>query len=232
MKTSLIVVLIWAAGACAQEKNVFVNFQFHRDFHRENFTSTVEVLEFDKYGTTFFFADFDFDSVGETGSYFEIARNLTCYRAKRFAVNAALQYNDGVLPFDGEFGKGIPRTWLGGVAISDLKVGSSLWEFQVLARQEFAADLGWQLTAVWSYVPVATWPLSLSGFADWNTNETNDQPTSFQAEPQLIYEFGGHWGVGGELEISRNFVGAFTKQHGFEYRRWYTHPTLLVRVDF
>lgn len=232
MKKAIFIVLLIAEVVCGQEKHVLVNLQMHRDFHREIFTSTVEILQFDRYGSTFFFSDFDFDSAGETGSYFEIARNMSLYRSTNYVLNGTLQFNDGVLPFDAQFGKGIPRTWLGGATISDLKFGSSLWEFQALARQEYAADMGWQLTAVWTYQPCAKWPLMMSGYADWNSNETNNQPTSFQAEPQIFYVFGGHWAVGGELEISRNFVGAFTKKSGFEYRRWYTHPTVMLRVDF
>lgn len=233
VRVIIIGVLLCAAWAGAHEKDVFVNYQFHRDFHRETFTSTIEIFQTDRLGSSFFFTDFDFDSAGEVGSYFELARSMTYYRHRLFALNASLQYNDGVLPFDGLDGKGIPRTWLAGVTCSDVKPLDRMWlEFQVLARQELGADLGWQLTGVWSYAPLKNRPLMFAGFADWNSNETNDQPTSFQAEPQVWYPFWRTWSVGGELEISRNFVGAFTKQQGFEYRHWYTHPTLMLRVDF
>lgn len=214
----------------AQERNLWTNLQLHRDIHRELFTSTIEIFEQDRYGTTFFFTDFDFGSSGQQANYFEIARHFAVYRTRGAVWNLSLQYNDGVLPTDAEFGKGIPRTVLGGIAFSELRVGPMSLELQMLARQEFAADLGWQLTAVW-YCPIRKTALEFLGYVDVNSNKTGDQPNSLQAEPQLQYRR-GIWAVGTELEISRNFTGAYTEQHGFAYHTWYTHPTIFLRVDF
>jgi hypothetical protein len=66
---------------------------------------------------------------------------------------------------------------------------------------------------------------------DWNSNETDDQPTSVQTEPQFQFRW-GRWAIGSEVEISRNFTGAYTRKHGFAYRTWYSHPTAYVRVYF
>jgi hypothetical protein len=221
----LIPSLLWA-----QDKNVFVNLQLHRDFHREIFTSTVEIFELDRLGTTFFFTDFDFGSTGQSGSYFEISRNMRVLPLGKATGNISLQYNDGVLPSDDTAGKGIPRTVLAGVAVSDLMWGPAYFEVQALARQEFAANLGWQLTGVWNW-PISGTPFEFLGYIDWNTNETGNQPISVQTEPQFQWRKNA-WAVGSEVEISRNFSGAYTVKHGFSYHTWYVHPTIYLRLYF
>lgn len=229
MKQLLFILLLPVLSA-AQGKNLFADLQLHRDFHREILTATVEMFEVDRYGTTFFFTDFDFGSIGQHGNYFEIARNHALRRLPFAALNATLQFNDGVLPTDAAAGKGIPRTVLGGLSLSDLKWGAAAFELQALLRQEFAADPGWQFTAVWMW-PVSGTPFEFLGYVDWNTNKAGDQPVSVQAEPQLLIRR-GLWAIGSELEISRNFSGAYTDSQGFDYDTWYAHPTLFLRVDF
>lgn len=209
--------------------DTFVNGQFHRDFDRELFTSTLEVWSGDKTGSTFLFADFDFASTGQTQSYFEISRHFELTRLKIGHLNASIQYNDGVTSFDGFGRKLIPRTVLGGLALTEVKTGGAAFEFQALVRQEFASDLGWQLTAVW-FVPIRKSPFEFLGYVDWNSNEYGDQPVSIQAEPQLQYRW-TKAAIGSELEISRNFSGAFTKDDGYETGKWYVHPTLYLRYD-
>lgn len=217
------------AGGGEQNRNVFVNTQLHRDFHREIYTSTVEFFGLDQSGTTFFFADFDFGSEGQTGSYFEISRNLAVYRHKLAVANLSLQFNDGVLSGDAPGVKQIPRTVLFGPAVSDLNLGGATLELQALLRQEFGVDPGWQLTLVWFW-PLPALPLEFLGCVDWNSNETGDNPTSVQTEPQLQFRW-HQLAVGTEVEISRNFTGAWTEKHGFEFHTWYAHPTVYLRWD-
>ncbi len=221
--------LLWAGTAHAAD--TYVNGQFHRDFNREVFTSTIEFWSGDKLGSTFFFADFDFASSGETQSYFEISRHIFLGRIKKLGhLNASLQFNDGVTGVDGFGRKLIPRTVLGGVALTELKAGNAVFEIQALLRQEFASDLGWQLTGVW-FVPISKSPFEFLGFVDWNSNEYGEQPVSIQAEPQFQYRW-RQLALGTEGEISRNFAGAFTEEEGYETGKWYFHPTLYVRYDF
>ena len=222
--------LLMPASLLAQDKNLFVNAQLHRDFHRECFTSTIEILELDRRGTTFFFTDYDYYSTGETGSYFEVSRNFAMWRPRTFTTNLSLQYNDGVLNFDALAGKQIPRTVLYGVAFSNILVGHAYFELQGLIRQEFGADLGFQFTGVWNYAIPRT-PLVFQGYVDWFNNYYHDQPTVVQSEPQLFVRH-GQWAIGSDVEISRNCSGAFTTRHGFKYETWYTHPTMFVRVEF
>lgn len=226
----LFLLLMLPALAQAQARNLFTDVQLHRDFHREIITGTVEFLEIDRLGTTFFFTDFDFGSHGQQGSYFEIARNHTVLRTRPGVFNLSLQYNDGLLPGDAQSGKGIPRTLLAGIAVSDIKWGTAAFELQALLRQEFAVDPGWQLTGVWVW-PLPRTPVEFLGYVDWNSNRTGNQPVSVQAEPQLQIRQ-GMWAIGTELEISRNFTGAYTDSQGLSYDTWYAHPTVFLRVDF
>ncbi len=225
----LVVLFVLLVGT-AHAAETYVNGQLHRDFDREVFTSTLEVWSGDKLGSTFLFADFDFATTGETQSYFEVSRHFELTRLKKLGqVNATVQYNDGVTPADGYAGKLIPRTVLGGLALTELKRGKAVFELQALLRQEFASDAGWQLTGVW-FVPISKTSLEVLGYVDWNSNEYGNQPPSIQAEPQLQYRI-KQVAFGTEWEISRNFAGAFTDDDGYETGKWYLHPTVFVRYD-
>jgi hypothetical protein len=229
MKT-LTLLLLFAGIAPADEPTLFVNGQLHRDFNREIFTSTIEIYNLDKLGSTFFFTDFDYDSAGEVQSYFELSRNFLLTWTKWGGLNASLQYNDGVSALDDLLGqKTIPRTVLLGPVLSNVTIGPMDFELQALYRQEFASDPGWQLTAVWFWYIKDT-PLEFLGYVDWNSNEYGDNPTSLQAEPQFQYRY-KKLALGTEWEISRNFQGAWTKDDGFEFRKWYLHPTIYLRYD-
>ncbi len=178
----------------AHAGETFVNGQLHRDFNREVFTSTVEIWSGDRLGSSFLFADFDYGTSGQSQSYFEISRHFGLTRIKKAELSATIQYNDGVTPSDGTAGKLIPRTVLGGLALTELKAGDATVELQALLRQEFASDMGWQLTAVWFW-PLSKTPFEFLGYVDWNSNEYGDQPVSLQAEPQFQYRYqaSGNW---------------------------------------
>jgi hypothetical protein len=227
----LLLVLILPTVLAAQGKPIAANVQIHRDFDREIFTSTLELLETDGVGSSFFFTDFDYDSAGQVGSYFELTRNFHLFRLGAAWANMSAQFNDGVLSSDASEGKGIPRTVLVGAAVADILWGGAYLEFQALARQEFSADLGWQLTAVWDW-PVPHTPLEFLGYLDWNSNYSGSQHLpSVQTEPQIQIRV-SRLAVGSEIEISRNFTGAYTRKGGFNYRQWYVHPTVYLRAYF
>ncbi|MBK6765776.1 MAG: DUF5020 family protein [bacterium] len=223
----LVLCLLCLGSAFAAE--TVVNAQLHRDFNRDVFTSTVEIWSGDRLGASFFFADFDFARSGQAQSYFEVSRHFALARTNKAEVNVSIQYNDGVTPIDGSGTKAIPRTVLGGLAVTELRTGDAVLEFQALLRQEFASDLGWQVTGVWFW-PLRRSPFEFLGSVDWNSNEYGDQPASLQAEPQFQYRYRSA-AVGTEWEISRNFAGAYTEEDGFEYGKWYLHPTVFLRYD-
>ncbi len=213
----------------AQERSLTANVQLHRDFHREIYTSTVELLGTDRLGSTFFFSDFDYASTGATLGYFEVSRYFPLVRLKPCTISPTIQYNDGVMSADDPHLKLIPRTALAGVALGELPLGKLVVSTEFLARQEFGRELDWQFTTVW-YYPVVSNRVEFQGYLDWNSHHETGEPNTFQAEPQLLLRH-GQWAIGTEIELSRNFTGAYTEDDGFEYRTWYSHPTLFVRLD-
>jgi hypothetical protein len=226
MRIAFLIILAATTLASAQEKSLFLNAQLHFDFDREITTTTLELFHMDKLGTTFFFADFDFDEVGQHGSYFEVARNFRVVPSSRGNLNLSVQYNDGTLDLPE---KVIPGAFLYGLAFDNLHVGPARLEFQTLARKEFAASLSWQLTLVW-LAPLQPY-LTFCGYVDVNGDQQHGGRTRVQSEPQLKFLW-QQWAVGSEVEVSRNFLPAGTARHPFEENKWYAHPTVFLQYNF
>lgn len=226
MRKAWLCILVAAAVACGQEKNLFLNAQVHFDFDREITTSTVEFFHIDRLGNTFFFADFDFDETGQHGAYFEIARNFRVVPTARGNINMSVQYNDGVLEAPEKI---IPGVFLYGIAFDNLHLGSASLEFQTLVRKELAACASWQLTFVW-LAALRPW-LAFNGYVDINGDEQHGGRTRVQAEPQLKLLW-RHWAVGSEVEVSRNFLPAETEHQPFEKDKWFAHPTVFLQYNF
>jgi len=226
MKKLLFIVLITTSAAWSQERNLFLNAQLHWDFDREITTSTLEFFQLDRLGTTFFFADFDFDETGQHGSYFEIARNFCIIPMRCGNLNLSVQYNDGVLEAPVKI---IPGVFLYGVAVDRLKLGKTSFEIQALARKEFAARLSWQATFVW-LASLRPW-LMFNGYVDVNADEQFDGRIRVQSEPQLKCLW-RQWAIGSEVEVSRNFLPAGTEHRPFEENRWFAHPTIFLQYNF
>ena len=186
------------------------NFQLHYDFDsdRKYFTGTLEMFKPDDYGSTFWFVDFDLNDGVENQSaamaYWEILRMFKIPGVK--GLSAGLQYNDGLNTFGG-FG----NVWLVGAEYPiDLKfitLVTSLWY-----RDAEAQDVNFQGTIVW-FKPFFNFKLIFTGFFDiWGQNnfDFDAQGTDAQwvilTEPQLWYSVTKNIAVGGEVEISKNFV--------------------------
>jgi len=183
------------------------NFQLHNDFERGHITTTFELFKMDKYGNTFTFVDFDYNSAAGTSlSYFEIARVL---KTEKMPVGLHVEYNAGL----GTFGSGatqggytINEAWIFGANYSK---GNATWGFSTYAGYKaFTGANGegnFQVTGTWYWNIVAD-KLTFSGFADlWTENGLSDN-TVLLAEPQLWYHIDKSFSVGSELEISSNFA--------------------------
>lgn len=203
-KLFILVVLLVGTSLFAQ------NFQLHYDFDsdRKYFTGTLEMFKPDDYGSTFWFVDFDLNDGMENQSaamaYWEILRMFKIPGVK--GLSAGLQYNDGLNTFGG-FG----NVWLVGAEYPiDLKfitLVTSLWY-----RDAEAQDANFQGTIVW-FKPFFNFKLIFTGFFDiWGQNnfDFDAQGTDAQwvilTEPQLWYSVTKNIAVGGEVEISKNFV--------------------------
>jgi hypothetical protein len=194
------------------------NLQLHYDFgeDRHFVTTTLEMFKPDDFGAIFWFVDFDYnDATGDQSAamaYWEIARYFNLPFFKNSAVlsklSATAQYNDGLNTFGG-FGS----VWLAGLSYPvDLKIITI--NTDILLRKAEAQDLGYQLTLVW-FKPFLDGKIVFTGFLDiWNqTNfdadtDGTDAQVVLLTEPQLWYNVSDQLAIGGEIEISRNFVFA------------------------
>lgn len=206
------------------------NVQLHYDFgqandknahDREYLTGTVEFFKPDQYGSTFFFADFDFNGKdkGISLSYLELARNLKI--TKEFPVQAHLEYNGG---HTGGFS--FRNMFLVG-GYYDLKVTKSFTVGTMLAYkyiQQVKNGADFQLTLTW-FKPLGKRFL-FTGFVDlWTEDDlpSDGKKLIFLTEPQLWFSLNKHFRIGSEIEISNNFV--------YGSKKLEVMPTVAIRWD-
>lgn len=196
------------------------NVQLHYDFGKDRnyLTSTVEMFKTDKWGSTFFFVDMDYN-VGEVKgismAYWEIARELNLGKSP-IAFHA--EYNGGFGQYftPDYFGAyQINDSWLAGPAFNynnkEFTRGFSIQLLYKYIRDKH--DASFQITGVW-YMNMLNNKLTFSGFADfWKENNDfiNNEGAEttefvFQSEPQLWYNFTENISIGTELELGYNFV--------------------------
>ncbi|WP_111709338.1 DUF5020 family protein [Lutibacter citreus] len=182
------------------------NFQLHRDFEREQFTTTFELFKVDNYGNTYTFVDLDYNAkTGIGGAYYEIARVL---KTEKMPVGAHIEYNGGLGTFtipDTQFGYTINEAWIFGANYSK---GNAKWGFSTYAGYKAFTGVegqgNFQVTGTWYWNVVAD-KLTFSGFADYWTEDGLTDNNVFLTEPQLWYHLNKTFSVGGEFEISSNF---------------------------
>ncbi len=81
-----------------------------------------------------------------------------------------------------------------------------------------------QITFVW-FKLLFKEKINFTGYFDYWTqdNMSGDKMNVFQTEPQLWYILNRHLSIGGEVEISKNFL---------PYSGWKFMPTLGMRWEF
>lgn len=218
-----IALLIWLTGSYLLAQN----FQLHYDFGKERhfLTSTLEMFKTDEYGATFWFVDIDYADPNHSASmaYWEIARylKLPLIPDNHFLsqVSATIQYNDG-LNNSTSFG----NVWLGGISLPlNLKIITI--DTDILYRKRAAEKGNFQLTLVW-LKSLLHERLTFAGFVDlWGEQANGSSQLVLLSEPQLWLNLGQHLAVGGEVEISRNFIIGAGK-------RLQLYPTLGFKWNF
>lgn len=225
------IALLFGTTAKAQ-----VNAQLFYDFgdDREFMTLTLEMFKADKWGSSYFFVDHDFNygdhvkgpNLSPGGSYLEISRALNFWK------NTKLKDLSLHAEYDGGITKSYPinSAWLFGVDyfMHDKSFRNTL-TLQALYKNIHKSDsnVPMQITAVWACNDLfGVKGLKFDGFADfwWETHNVDYaedgscdvKHTVFITEPQLWYNVGRHFGcdnlsVGTEIELSNNFgsVGGF-----------------------
>lgn len=234
MKKPVAIILVLFAVAATQAQNLQVHYDFGK--HRKFITSTVEMFKPDKWGSTFFFVDMNYDkSNGKTVSlaYWEIAR---AFKLGKSPFAAHIEYNGGMgqfyaTPYNGAYP--INDAWLAGL---DYNLNSADFSkgitFQVLYKYiRDKQDASFQLTTVW-YLHMLKHKVTFDGFADfWREDNTvfddagnaSQSKYVFLTEPQIWYNVNQNLSLGSEIEISCNF----SNNKGFM-----VNPTLAAKWNF
>lgn len=184
------------------------NLQLHYDFGKDRkfFTATIEMFKPDSMGSTFFFTDFDFNGGANNTmslSYFEIARYITLPILDK-KLDATIQFNDGHTYWDNV---AIPlgQVWLAGFSYPlNLKVIEI--KIDLLYRHaDYSKSTDWQFTAAW-FRPFLNEKLVFAGFVDVWSEKRESKKVVFLAEPQIWFNAWQRLFLGGELELSHNFL--------------------------
>ncbi len=228
MKRFLLILFVFASfGSMAQ------NVQLHYDMGKDRgyLTSTVEMFKPDKWGSTFFFIDMDYN-VGEVEgvslAYMEFARDLKFWDGP-IAIHAEFNGGMGQYYFEDEaYAFTINNAWLGGLSYAinnaDFTRGITFQAlYKNIANTPDDKPHNFQVTAVW-YMHFLEGKLSFTGFADFwkQSNIPFESDFVFLSEPQLWYNATENLSLGGEVELSKNFISA-----DFEVM-----PTLAVKWNF
>ena len=256
MKKSLLVFAALMVGTFAKaQTNAQILYDFGSD--RKYVTLTLEMFKADKWGSTYFFVDHDFNydkmvvgskNISQGGTYTEISRALNFWQnSKMKNWSLHVEYNGGIT-------KNYPinNAWLFGVEyfMHDKSFKNTL-TLQALYKTIRKTDqnVPMQLTAVWGCKDIfGVKGLNFSGFADfWWENHTSmldkhgdakvdengeviykNEHTVFTTEPQLWYTVGQHFGCE-NLSVG----GEVEISHNFGSNAgWMVRPCLGVKWDF
>jgi len=209
MKKLLLILsgLILTSGVFAQ--NIQVHYDFGKD--RKYVTTTLELFKPDKWGSTFFFVDYDYnvgDVKGVSTTYMEIARALKFWD---MPLAIQIEYNGGFGQFAPGMAFQINDAWLGGIQYTwnndDFSKVLTVQALYKYIREKH--DASFQITGVWG-LHFFNRKLSFTGFADfWMEEERftgKETKFVFLTEPQLWYNFTKNISLGGEVEVGYNFV--------------------------
>ena len=204
--------------------------QLHYDFVRASntggpyFTSTVEYLGIGDKGTTYFFIDMDYSSQQDGVSllYWEISRDQ---KISNLPVQLHVEFTSGNVIANGQ-GFPIGRSYIFGIS-KGFSIGKLFFTGALLYRDfEYTRKPNYQFTGVWS-ANYFDDKFTIDGFIDIWTEEitpnTGNRTIKVLTEPQFWYNFNKTWSVGGEIEISRNFITIDNK--------FYFLPTFAVKVN-
>lgn len=235
-KLLLVIMAIVCQFATAQ------NIQFHYDLRnslnkniptsRNYLTTTIEMFKPDKWGSTFFFVDMDYNQAkGNIGTaYWEIARD---FKIGKCPIMPHIEYNGGAVrskfngfPIENAYLLGASYPFSCGNANF-----STYLAYKYNAFTKTSNDVQW--TGTWG-VPLFNNKMTLSGFIDvWTENKDRSGVESGKkvillTEPQVWYNVNSKLSVGSEIEISNNF---YTKAAGYD-NKLYVFPTIAAKWNF
>jgi len=232
-KISVILLFFCVLGA-VRAQNLQLHFDPRHSLYGDDvapanyLTATFEMFKPDRWGSTFMFADFDFNhdkkNIGLV--YAEIARE---FKIADFPLLPHIEFNGGL-----GNGFSIPSSYMAGVGYP-FRLGnfymSTYVVYKLNAFQKVSNDAQWTVT--WN-ASLADGKLSLGGFADlWTEDKSFTEGSDasgkkmiFLSEPQIWYNITPNFSLGSEIELSYNFVNKFTES------KFYVIPTLATKWNF
>jgi hypothetical protein len=222
-------ILFAAALIVATQFGFAQNLQLHYDFlknandpnasGRGYLISTVELFKADKYGSTYFFTDLDFNSSrgGNSQAYSEIDRDQ---RIGDCPILAHLEYNGG-------FNQSVSfnNAWLFGASYP-FKIKNGSMSFYAAYKAISTEKANAQFTTIW-FKMMAKGKLTFEGFMDiWSEDNTGSSGKKIiiLTKPKLWYNVTPNLSVGSRVEISNNFV--------FNSNRVEIFPTIGAKWNF
>jgi len=210
-----------------------VHYDFGRNIYpdqedgRQKVTVTLEQFKADQWGSWYYFVDVDLTNKFTEGAYTEISREFNIGK-KGFAAH--VEY-DGGLNKSGAFQQ---AALLGGAYNGHNADFSKTWSVQLMYKRFFksydytSAYNSVQLTGVWG-LNFANKKCTFSGFVDfWRGEKANGNgQLVILSEPQFWYNVTDHFSVGGEVEISNNFI-----YNTYDDKSFFVNPTLAVKWNF
>ena len=233
MKKIFCLALMAVAAMGVSAQNIQVHYDFGRNIYpdqedgRQKVTVTLEQFKADQWGSWYYFVDVDMTNKFTEGAYTEISREFNIGK-KGFAAH--VEY-DGGLNKSGSFQQ---AALLGGAYNGHNADFSKTWSVQLMYKRFFksyeysSAYNSVQLTGVWG-LNFANKKCTFSGFVDFWRGENADGKGQLVilSEPQFWYNVTNHFSVGGEVEVSNNFI-----YNTYDDKSFFVNPTLAVKWNF
>ena len=236
MKKIFTVVLMAIVALGANAQNVQLHYDFGRNIYpdqedgRQKVTMTLEQFKVDKWGSWYYFVDVDMTNKFVESAYTEISREFKI-GDKGFAAH--VEYDGGL-----NRNMSYQQAALIGAAYNGHNADfSKTWSAQLMYKRFFksydntSAYNSVQFTGVWG-LNFANNKCTFSGFFDlWRgENAANGHgQLVFLSEPQFWYNITNHFSVGGEVELSNNFI--YNTKLGDD-KTFFINPTLAVKWNF
>ena len=233
MKKIFCLALMAVAAMGVSAQNIQVHYDFGRNIYpdqedgRQKVTVTLEQFKADQWGSWYYFVDVDMTNKFTEGAYTEISREFNIGK-KGFAAH--VEY-DGGLTKSNSFQQ---AALLGGAYNGHNADFSKTWSVQLMYKRFFksyensSAYNSVQLTGVWG-LNFANKKCTFSGFVDFwrGENANGNGQLVILSEPQFWYNVTDHFSVGGEVEISNNFI-----YNTYDDKSFFVNPTLAVKWNF
>ena len=233
MKKIFCLALMAVAAMGVSAQNIQVHYDFGRNIYpdqedgRQKVTVTLEQFKADQWGSWYYFVDVDLTNKFTEGAYTEISREFNIGK-KGFAAH--VEYDGGL----NRFGSFQQAALLGGAYNGHNADFSKTWSVQLMYKRFFksyeysSAYNSVQLTGVWG-LNFANKKCTFSGFVDFWRGENADGNGQLVilSEPQFWYNVTDHFSVGGEVEVSNNFI-----YNTYDDKSFFVNPTLAVKWNF